>query len=125
MFEEKKLKKADRISVPFFIYVRVMDMKDGEIEAVMYHGNTFKLEKEKELKQVSKDFKVKKRPRNIKKSYLQKWIELNDIQVFSLDRFFKVYPKQRRNKRLNHNIAKLIKEKKIVQVGKNQFQVLK
>jgi len=62
---------------------------------------------------------------NIKKSYLKKWIQNNNFKEFTLEQFFEAYPKQKENNRLNSNIYKLIKEGILLQVGKNNFKVVR
>ena len=63
---------------------------------------------------------------NIKLSYLEKWIKQNQhLEVFTLEQFYKSYPKQKENSRLTNNISKLIKENKILQLGKNKFKVVR
>ena len=61
--------------------------------------------------------------RSAKKSYLEKWITNGVFEVFTLEQFYKAFPKQRDNKNLNHNILKLLEAKKIAQLGKNRYMV--
>ena len=67
--------------------------------------------------------KPKPKSRNVKISYLQKWIQNNNFEVFTLDQFLKSFPKQRDNNRLNSNISSLIDKKIITQLGKDKFRV--
>jgi len=60
----------------------------------------------------------------IKLSYLEKWVQNNNFEVFTLEQFFKAYPKQKKNNLLNRNISRLIADKKIIQLGKNKFKVV-
>lgn len=66
----------------------------------------------------------KHKARNIKISYLEKWIKQIGFDVFTLDQFFKAYPLQKENKHLARNISRLIADKKILQLGKNKFKVV-
>ena len=64
--------------------------------------------------------------RNIKLSYIEKWIRQNEyMEVFTLDQFYKDYPKQKENNRLTNNISKLISENKLLQLGKNKFKIIR
>jgi len=66
----------------------------------------------------------KKYKHGIKQSYLEKWIQTIPYDVFTLDQFYKAYPKQRKNRKLSSIISRLIVEKKIIQLGKNKFKVV-
>ncbi len=96
----------------------IWEMKDGKTTAIMVDEEVYRIST----------------PRNppspyvhhVKKPYLYKWIKDNNIKEFTLERFYKAYPKQReRAKNVNSHIAKLIAEDKIMQMGKDKFVVKK
>ena len=86
------------------------------------------LECEKKLVEPSKIVPIatttkKQHKHNPKISYLEKWVKQNNFEVFSLEQFYKMYPRQRRSKRLNGHISKLISNGLLIQLGKNRFKV--
>lgn len=70
---------------------------------------------------------IPKRPyeHNVKKTYLEKWIQNGVFEVFTLEMFFKAYPMQKENRNLDRNILKLLKAKKIAQLSKNKYMVVR
>ena len=69
-----------------------------------------------------------KKPRgnnhNVKKCYLEKWIDNNpNMTSFTLDMFYKSYPRQRDNRNLYSNISRLIDKGLLVQMGKDSFKI--
>ena len=89
----------------------IWDMKNGEITALRMGAIVYRVEHKTPL-------------HNVKECYLRKWIHAHNIKVFTLDQFFKEYPKQR--ERMDHleiNIAKMISDKELLQIGKNKFKV--
>ena len=74
---------------------------------------------------IKEPVKTEKQVSNLKISYLEKWIQKGVFTVFTLEQFFKDYPRQRENKRLNRNISKLINDGKILQLDKEKFTVIK
>ena len=72
---------------------------------------------------------IKEKPKkthkhNVKKSYLEKWIQDNNFTVFTLDMFYSKYPKQKENRKLDGIISRLISDGKILQLGKDKFTVI-
>ena len=60
----------------------------------------------------------------IKISYLEKWIKKGSFEVFTLDMFFKQFPKQKYNNRLEFHIRSLIDKKIISQLNNDgKFRV--
>lgn len=117
------------------IDAEIWSMKEGEIVELKLEEDTIFVRKEPSgiITQVSTDIKppnsqeFKKQQKNyrhgIKLCYLEKWINNNNFEVFTLDQFYKEYPKQKKNNLLNRNISRLIADKKISQLGKNKFKV--
>ena len=77
------------------------------------------------LKPVKLEKTKKEHTPNIKLCYLEKWVQTIGYDVFTLEQFFKDYPMQRKNKKLDYNISRLIADKKISQLDKNKFKVIK
>ena len=103
------------------INVTIWSMDNGEITELK-HNDLFFVLKQNNLepfyKPIAKEYK-----HNIKISYLEKWIRNGKFEVFTLDQFFKSYPKQRNNNRLNKHIFDLVDKKIISQLGKDKFKV--
>jgi len=71
------------------------------------------------------EIQTKQNRTNVKLSYLEKWIKKNPyMEVFTLDQFFKEFPKQKKNRKLKTNISNLISENKILQLSNNKFKVV-
>lgn len=112
--------QVDRKMGRFFVQARIWKLEEGIVQELKFEDHIFVIKRFKYPKKKKSTY-----PRNVKISYLQKWIqEKEHLSVFTLDQFFKDYPKQKQNKRLNFNISKLISEKKIRQLSNNKFQVL-
>lgn len=102
--------------------VKIWNIKDGEIVELKVDNTIFVMKETVNAKTV----KTKtNNSRNIKISYLQKWIQNNNFKEFTLEQFFKEYPKQRDNNRLDGNISKLINDGMILQLGKDKFTVVR
>ena len=107
----------------FDLNVKVWKLIEGEIEEIKYDGKIFTVKKDINPSVVFKPERPKKYKRNIKISYLQKWIQKGNFSTFTLEDFFKKFPKQKRNDRLNSHIVSLIDKKMISQMGNNKFKV--
>ena len=115
------------------IEATVWKITDGEIIELKHNDTIFtkkqpkttRIETPMEIIGISSSPNKKPRGHGIKQCYLEKWITNNDFDVFTLDMFYKAYPMQKENKNLDSNISKLIAEKKIIQLGKNKFKVIK
>jgi len=76
-------------------------------------------------------YKINHKPRFIppvKKHYIHSWIELNKFKTFNIDDFIKKYPQYNKKdyrKRLNHEISRMVVEKKWIQISNNMFKVKK
>jgi len=68
------------------------------------------------------------RSRNPKKPYFVKWVEARKSgDVFTLDQFYTVYPKLKKDcagrKRIDRIIFEMITDKRIMQLGSERFKV--
>ena len=107
----------------FNVTATVWNLTNGEIIELKYNDTFFVL-KQNNLEAIYIPPK-KEYTRNIKISYLEKWIRNCKFDVFTLDQFFKDYPKQRGNNRLNSHIFNLIDKKVILQVGIEKFKIIR
>ena len=115
----------------FKIEVDVWNMREGEITELKHNDTIFTIKQPKttrieipmEITAISSSPAKKKYPHGVKISYLEKWIQSNTFDGFTLDMFFKAFPKQKENKNLNSNISKLIADGMLVQMGKDRFKV--
>ena len=97
----------------------IWERKDGKTTAISVDGEIYRLGG-------SKPKHPSPYVRNVKKPYLLKWIKENNIKEFTLERFYREYPKQRERKsKVDKHIAKLISEDKLMQMGKDKFVVKK
>ena len=110
------------------IDAEIWSIKAGEIVELKADNRVFEIKKEPVVKDTSNSsgFKQKQKTyaRNKKISYLEKWINNNNFEVFTLDQFFSAYPKQSENRKLDGIISRLVTDKKITQLGKNKFKVM-
>ena len=96
----------------FKIEASVWNMKDGDVIELQYNNDIFI----RKQKRTVESF-------NAKVSYLEKWVRKNNFDSFTLDMFYKAYPKQVENKRLPRHISNLIVDGILVQMGKDRFKV--
>lgn len=111
---------------------KIWKMIEGEITELKLNNTIFTIKETKTDttftlstgKTISPSTPMKKLCKhNVKKSYLEKWIQNGSFEVFTLDMFYKAYPMQKQNKNLDIIISKLIREKKIYQTDKDKFKV--
>jgi len=96
----------------FQVMADIWNMEHGKITSLRYNNNIYK---------VTDGW----RPRGQKEPYLVKWLRKTNKQVFTLKEFFMVYPKiGKYPKRVQHVVVDLIEQKKIIQLGKDKFQVV-
>ena len=97
----------------FNITATIWSMANGEITELKHNDLFFVLKQNNST--IPSVYKQPKIPstRNVKIPYLEKWIQNNNFETFTLDMFFKEYPKQKYNDRLNSVINGLI-DKKII-----------
>ena len=100
------------------VHGEIWEMKEGKTTAINVDGEIYRL--------------VTPKPpstpyiRNQKEPYLYKWIRKENIKEFTLKKFYDAYPKMReREKNVIGQIAKLLDEDKIMQMGKDRFVVKK
>lgn len=115
------------------INVEIWKIEKGEIIELKDDNNIFVLKEpitvkpENKIKtpkdDIAKDIPPKKHKHGIKISYLEKWIQQNYFTVFTLDQFYKVYPNQKKNPKLDNILLKLIEDKKIAQLDNNKYMV--
>lgn len=111
------------INRKFMVDAQVWKITDGIPIELKLDDNIYYLKNNYNPTVVFKPVQPKKHKRNIKISYLLKWIQQNNFNSFTLEEFFKKYPKQKHNNRLNSHIVSLIDKKIITQLGNNKFRV--
>lgn len=121
------LNSLDLGDIDMNIDVTIWKIIDGEIVELKHDNHVFMIKENTSTKIITKPIPIPKKPvkLNVKKTYLEKWIHAHNINVFTPEQFYKEYPKQRENKYLDRNIMRLISEKKIMQLGKNKFKVIR
>ena len=91
----------------------IWDMKHGRVIVLKYNSCYYHLNSPH-------------KPRGYKEQYLLKWIRQNNIEVFTLDEFFKAYPKRKQKKHEALDlISSEIKAKRMLQLGNEKFKVIK
>lgn len=94
----------------------IWEMREGKTTAVNIDDKIFRLD--------TSDVKSPKSFSYLKETYLSKWIKENSIQVFTLEDFYKAYPRQRDRKRhVDKYISEMIADNKLLQIGKDKFKV--
>jgi len=109
----------------FDVLCSVYDMKNGEVISVKIEDVVFDRRNNIDEKIELNSKKYYKH--HIKESYIQKYVKANHVgMIFKLEDFLRVYPKQKHNKQLKHNIAVLIEKGIIRQWNhKDEFQIVK
>lgn len=116
---------------------QIWDMVEGNIVSVKIGENVYSLrhffDHTDNIPVPAKTGKpsIKKRkqsgskPRGIKVPYLIKWIRSKNCSIFTLEQFYKDYPQFRKRKwKLNSTLAKLIAERKLLQVDSDKFKII-
>ena len=116
------------INRKFLVDAQVWKLNDGEPIELKVDNNIFVLKQTITTTSTIINPKPKKQHiRNVKISYLSKWITKGDFEVFTLDQFFKKFPKQKYNKNLDSHINSLISKKIISQFndrdGKEKYKI--
>ena len=115
----------------FKIEVDVWNMREGEITELKHNDTIFtkkqpktdRIETPMEIIAISSSPSKKKYPHGIKLSYLEKWIQNNNFEVFTLDQFYNAYPMQKKNINLDSIVLRLLETKKIAQLSKDKYMV--
>ena len=104
----------------------IWDMKDGKTTAINVDGEIFRLEG---TDKVGGNKPENPSPKGKKETYLHKWIRKNNIESFTLDDFYKAYPKQKERRKQRKLIEKYISEmianNELLQMGNDTFKVTK
>lgn len=116
-------------SLLFKVEAIVWDMKQGCVMSLKYNDNIYKLDNDNqkittpmEQKVIPSVFVVRKHKRYF--NVVDRWIKRDHVTGFSFDMFSKSNPLVRRN-RFNHFVSLMIQDHSLVQVGKDNFKVIK
>ena len=97
---------------------QIWEMKEGKTTAIKVGEEIFR--------SVTSDTRYPQSSFNAKETYLSKWIRKNNITIFTIDDFYKAYPKQKdRKKQVDRYISEMIADDKLLQTGKDKFKVTK
>lgn len=117
-----------RINFDMQVNASVWNMKEGKITALKHLDNIYHIQEiETGVKEIKLNPEILKGyvKRPIKQPYIVKWLRENKREVFTLKEFFDAHPKYaERPAKVNPFIAKLLTDKKIMQLGNDRFKVI-